>query len=223
MTPPLCLNPRCAIPRRHRDDCDGDQCRGCLPGWAADGLRLCAVCTRRHGENAVKAAELHGELELMLRPSGSGGQVTGKPGSASPPRDAVVAMRTEIRAVLASWCRFIAEERGIGLPDDEVTAMGNYLRLHGEWLAATEYAGEVADELASLASRAWGLAYPSGTRRIEVGPCPHCDGTLTAIVRATDQALPSEVACDADEAHRWSADRWRELDRLVMAKRRMAA
>jgi hypothetical protein len=223
MTQPACLNPRCAIPRRHRDDCDSDQCRGCLRAWAADGSRLCLVDIRRLGENAVKAGELHGELELMLRPSGTGGQATGKPGSASPPRDAVVAMRTEIRAVLASWCRLVSEERGIGLPRDEVTAMGAYIDKHCDWLAATEYAGEAADELASLASRAWGLAYPSGTRTVEVGPCPLCDGTLTAIVRATDQALPSEVVCGGGEAHRWSADRWRELDRLVMAKRRAAA
>jgi hypothetical protein len=223
MTQIACLNPRCAIPRRHRDDCAGEPCKGCLPGWAADGLRLCAVCCRRLGENAVKAAGLHGELELMLRPSGTDGQATGKPGSASPPRDAVVAMRTEIRAVLVSWCRLVSEERGIGLPRDEVTAMGDYLRRHSDWLAATEYAGEAADELASLVSRAWGLAYPSGTRRIEVGPCPRCDGTLTAVVRPVDSTRTTEVVCDGDEQHRWDSTQLRTLDRLVMARKRAAA
>lgn len=222
MTQLLCVSPRCAIPRRHRDDCTGD-CRGCLPGWAADGLRLCAVCLTRLGDNAVKAAELYDELELMLKTTGAGGRSSSKPGPGTPPRDAVVDMRATIRHILASWCRLIAEERGIGLPADEVTAMGGYMGRHAEWLAAGEYAAEVADEVAALASRAWGLAYPSGSRTVEVGPCPLCPGTLTAIVRATDQTLPSEVGCDGQEPHRWPADQWRQLDRLVMAKRRMAA
>jgi hypothetical protein len=249
-----CLNPRCAIPRRHRDDCASDQCRGCLPGWAADGLRLCAVCARRLGENAVKAAELHGELELMLRPNGTGGQATGKPGSASPPREEIANMRREIRHILASWSQLIAEERGVHLPDGteparvvkamsdtpiwrgqgtieqaiagppsiSVDQMAAFIRTHAEWLAAQEYAGEAADELASLVSRAWGLAYPSGTRRIEVGPCPRCDGTLTAIVRPVDSTKPTEVVCDGDEQHRWDSTQLRTLDRLVMARKRAA-
>jgi hypothetical protein len=220
---PLCVNQRCRIPRRHGPACPGADCGGCLVAWAADGLRLCPVDLRRLAENAVKLATLHGELELVLRGNGQGGERTGKPGSASPPRDAVVWARAEIRQVLVGWCRVISEERGIGLPRDEVTAMGAYVAKHAEWLAAGEYADEVADELSTLAGRAWGLAYPTGTRHVEVGPCPLCAGTLTAVVRATDSALPSEVACDGEEPHRWSADRWKELDRLVMAKKRRAA
>jgi hypothetical protein len=234
---------RCGIPRRHHDGCDDQQCRGCLPGWAADGLRLCAHHAARIGGDAIKAAVLHGELELVLRPSGGGGR-TGKPGSASPPRDDVVAMRTEIRHVLVSWCLLISEERGISLPtrleveqlpdgfigpprrrrvhDETALSVGGYVAKHAEWLAAQPYAGEVSDELASLASRARGIAFPSGTRRVEAGPCPLCPGTLTALVRTTDALLPSEVACDGDEAHRWASERWRELDRLVAAKRRAA-
>jgi hypothetical protein len=173
--------------------------------------------------NATKLADLHGELELQLLVTGDPGQASSDPGPGSPPRDVIVEVRAEIRHVLVSWCRLVAEKRGIAPPVDTVPTMGAYLAKHAEWLAASEYAGEVADELAGYVSRAWGLAYPNGTRRVEVGPCPLCEGTLTAVVRATDSLLPSEVACDRDEAHRWPSERWRELDRLIAAKRRAAA
>jgi hypothetical protein len=244
----LCFNPRCRIPGRHADDCDGTDCRGCLKGWAADGSRLCQVDIRRLGESPVKAAELHGELELVLKAAGSGERASSKPGSGTPPRDAVVDMRAEIRHVLVSWCRLISEERGMRLPgrfvvqrragrlsgfigplnriwvdDDTLPAIGAYVARHAEWLAATEYAGEAADELAGLVSRAWGLAYPSGTRKVEVGGCPRCDGTLTAIVRPVDSTKTTEVVCDGEQPHRWDSTQLRTLDRLVMARKRAAA
>jgi hypothetical protein len=247
MTPPLCRNPRCRIPGRHGDGCDDATCRGCLKGWAADGIRLCPVCAHRLSGSAVKAAELHGELELVLKAAGSGERASSKPGSGTPPRDAVVDMRAEIRHVLVSWAKLIGEERGVSLPADEVSAIGAYVARHAEWLAATEYAGEAADELAGLVSRAWGLAYPSGTRRLSVGPCPLCGGVpgrndwvveklprgfigpprrsgrLEALVRERDQdTLPSEVYCDMVNEHQWPATAWRQLDRLVMARKRAA-
>jgi hypothetical protein len=194
-----------------------------LKGWAADGSRLCQVDIRRLSENPVKAADLHGELELVLKAAGSGERASSKPGSGTPPRDAVVDMRAEIRHVLVSWAKLIGEERGVSLPADEVSAIGAYVARHAEWLAATEYAGEAADELAGLVSRAWGLAYPSGTRKVEVGGCPRCDGTLTAIVRPVDSTKTTEVVCDGEQAHRWDSTQLRTLDRLVMARKRAAA
>lgn len=46
-----------------------------------------------------------------------------------------------------------------------------------------------------------------------------CGGMLRAIVRPSDQLLPSEVACDADPSHRWDSTQWRQLDRLVSTRR----
>ncbi len=248
MTPPLCLNPRCKIPGRHGDGCDGPTCRGCLKGWAADTLRLCAVCTSRLGENPVKAAELWHELELVLKAAGGGEHASSKPGSGTPPRDAVVEMRAEIRHVLVSWAKLIGEQRNVKLPADDVRSIGEFVSRHAIWLAATEYAGEAADELAGLVSRAYPLAYPSGTRSLTVGPCPLCGGVpgnngwvveklprgfigpprrsgrLEALVRERDQdKLPSEVYCDMVSEHQWPATAWRQLDRLVMARKRAAA
>ena len=116
--------------------------------------------------------------------------------------------------------RLISEERGITLPADDVTAMAGYVARHAEWLAATDYAGEVADELAEHAGRAWGLAYPNGTSVAKLPePCPTCGGMLLAIRRATDGVLPSEVVCDGTEPHTWPASQWRWLGRLIAAKK----
>jgi hypothetical protein len=152
-----------------------------------------------------------------------------------------VDIRTEIRHVLAATCRRISDERGIRLPADEVSAMGGYVAKHATWLAAHSVAGEVADELSSLRRRAWGIAYPNGTKVLTAGTCPlgahvvceelpagfigppmavEMSGTLHAILRPQDEGLlPSEVVCTVNPEHRWAASEWRQLDRLVSGRR----
>lgn len=213
----LLCSATCRIPNRHRDDCATD-CLGCLPGRAADGVNLCQFHTDRLATDATGLAQLYDELTYSVMPSGgSSNQPIGRSSDGPPaPRDKVVDIRTEIRHVLASWCRLVGEERGIQLPADEVSAMGAYVAKHATWLAAHSVAGEVADELGSLRRRAWSIAYPNGTKVVEVGACPsNCTGTLRAIVRPADVLLPSEVVCDLNPEHRWDSTRWRELDRLV--------
>lgn len=223
MTAALCLLATCRVPGRHRDGCTAD-CRGCLPAQAADGLRLCQRDTDRIATDARQLADLYDELALRLL----GGTGLGEPVSGSAdsrlPSPAAVDMRTEIRHILASWCKLIAEERGFALPDDQVPVLGRYVATSARWLAATEYADEVASELGELRRRAWGIAYPSGTHTVHVGPCPEdgCGGTLTAVVRAADNQLPSEVVCDTEPAHRWDSTQWRRLDRLVSARKAAA-
>jgi hypothetical protein len=42
-------------------------------------------------------------------------------------------------------------------------------------------------------------------------------------VREQDQdTLPSEVYCDMVNEHQWPAGAWRQLDKLVMARKRAA-
>lgn len=224
----LLCSATCRIPNRHRDGCATD-CLGCLPGRAADGARICQFHTERLAADATGSAELYDELAYSVMPSGgTSSQPIGRSSDGPPaPRDKVVEIRTEIRHVLASWCRLIGEERGIQLPADEVSAMGAYVAKHATWLAAHGAAGEVSDELGSLRRRAWSIAYPNGTKVVEVGPCPRsvlidegverdCSGTLRAIMRPRDEGLlPSEVVCDVDPEHRWASSEWRQLDRLV--------
>lgn len=202
---------------QHKPDCTAE-CRGCLPRWAADGRNLCEVCTRRLAEDATTAAELYVELELVLATPGRPGEKTsGTPDHGTELNDRAVEARRLIRHTLVSWCLLVAEERGIATPDDTPTAMATYVNLHAVWLSAHPAAGDCADEIADLAHGApWRTAYPSGARRFKVGPClEDCPGTIVAVLRDTDQLLPSALTCDLDPEHTWSAHQWREIGRAL--------
>lgn len=218
MTELLCAAPRCRIPGRHGEDCADPDCRGCLKARAADGLRLCLHCADRIAVDAVKAASMDPALALALTPQGEPGR-RGDHGGITL-SDAALDARTMLRAVLTSWCRMVAEERGISLPvTDTPMALGAYIATHARWLAAHPAAGECADEMADLARQTHAAAYPSGTRVIPVGPCPAmvdeqpCAGQIRALLRTDASLLPSAVACDTVPEHMWTPDQWRALGR----------
>ena len=224
---PLCLNPRCRVLGQHTPTCTDPDCRGCLPHRAADGLRLCERCIARLAADANLAAHLHTELEHVLAaPERPGERTSGSPDRARLPNPAAVECRTEIRHVLASWSRLIAEDRGHRLPADTVPAMGAYVARNAVWLAAQDYAGDACTELADLAhGRAWRVAYPNGTRSFDVAGCPMdgCGGTIRAVLRQTDSLLPSALICSTDETHCWAASEWITLGRKLRQAQEEAA
>jgi hypothetical protein len=217
----LCATARCHS-RQHKPDCAGEECRGCLPYPAADGWYLCGLHGERIGQDALEAARLFAELEhRMVGAGGNGDKVRSEPGSKYPDQRAID-VRTEIRHTLASWCRLVAEDRGFTLPAGEVSAMGEFVAQHATWLAAQPFAAEVSDELHALRQKAWSAAYPSGSSRRDLHkPCPleECTGSLMAVMRPSDAVLPPEVFCSINEEHRWASSEWRQLDRLVLARR----
>jgi len=232
VTEHLCARPGCAIPRRHQPGCDNDECRGCLPALAQDGLRLCPLHTTRIGLDALRCAELDHEIELVLASSGvAGTRISGTADHGTDLNPRAVELRTEIRHVLVAIARLVSEERGIHLPPDNLDAIAAYIATHHVWLAA--HAGVAADtsgELSSLASRAFGVAYPSGARVFPVGPCVEdgCGGTIRVVLRAVDSTIPSELICDTDPhqdgcdcgncpPHRWpySQTNWRRLGNKI--------
>lgn len=221
---PLCVAPHCRARGQHTTDCPGGDCRGCLPRPAADGLRLCRPHADGLSRDARQAAELYDELALALAGASSPiCRVSGSPDRSSRiPNPAAIEVRGTIRAVLAAWCRLIAEERGVEPPRDEVADMGEYVARHAHWLAAHPAAGDASAEMRELAARAHRIAYPDGTRVVAVGPCPHdgCGGTIRAVLRASDSLLPSRIVCDANADHVWPASEWITLGRQL---RRTAA
>jgi hypothetical protein len=211
-----CAAPRCALLRRHKDTCQQDECRGCLPALAQDGLRLCPLHTTRIATDAVRIAELDTEIEQVLGLAGRGGERTSTTTlHGIIPNEKAMETRTELRHTLASWCKLIGEERGHHLPPNTLLAMGAYIAANAEWLSASDYAGDCSDELNSLQRRAWNTAYPSGARVFDIGPCPAsgCSSTIRVVLRAADSVVPSELVCDNTPPHRWpySQTAWRKL------------
>lgn len=222
----LCVSPNCRLPGRHTDDCTDPECRGCHPARAADGLQLCLHCGDRIATDAVKAAATDPALLLALTPTGEPG-ARGDHGGLTL-SDAAVEARTNLRAVLTSWCRMIAEERGITLPHDgQPMTLGAYVATHARWLAAHPAAADASAEMADLARSCYAAAYPSDTRIIHIGACPAlvdgepCEGQIRALLRREASLLPSAVACDTVAEHAWTPDQWRALGRH-MAQRVVA-
>lgn len=188
----------CHIPRRHVEDCDDPDCRGCLPGVAADGLLVCQYHTGLIPELALNAAKLYPLLAGMLLPTRSPGERTsGSKKGAPTPDDRVMAARTDIHVTLVALARRIADQRGVrpplryrtvrlppgvqGPPSRQRTPTGNRLALagfigrHAEWLAAQPDAGQIVDRLVGLGwigGPTWRLAYPKTPERLYVGECP---------------------------------------------------
>lgn len=218
MTRLLCVKSGCRRRGWHNDDCANDQCRGCQPWPAADGLNLCEVDTRRLGEDAMEAARLYDELGNQLTAGGGWGQRTSgsrEPGLRFNAR--VADARNTVRQVLVGWARVVSEERGVGLPADDNHAIAAYLALHAQWLAAHPAAKEAADELREAAhGEPLRVARPSGARVMALCPCPRpeCPGDVHAIIRPDDPLLPRLLRCDEDEEHVWPAERWREFEGL---------
>ena len=215
---PLCTAPRCTSRGYHLPDCRDGECGGCQPRLAADGLNLCRSHRDWLERDPVQAADLYDELALALSGTGTSGEKTsGTPDRGSTINDRAADARSTIRAVLSSWCRLVAEERGIGLPQDTPKATGAFLARHADWLAAHPAASEAADELHDLVRMAHPIAYPTGARVFPVGPCveAECAGTIKAILRRVDSLLPSSLVCDVDEAHAWPASEWLTLGRKL--------
>jgi hypothetical protein len=173
----LCVAPHCVLPGTHATDGEAEHdyttCRGCAPALAADGLYLCGHCLRTMERDAWKAAQLYAALGQALA---GGGRADSGPGGSSTGvdlNDAAVEARGTIRATLVGLCRMIAEERGIGLPEDRVVAMAAYVSTHARWLAAHAAADEHARDLRDVATdgRSWRVAYAVAGDRTLIGLC----------------------------------------------------
>jgi hypothetical protein len=196
--PQLMCAATCAIPTRHLDSCDAPDCRGCLPGRAADGLILCTHHTRLIPQLALNMAKLYPLLGYRLLPGGASTERTsGSKKGAPTPDDVVMQARHDIHRTLVVLAKRIADQRGVavplrwhivrlprgvyGPPAKRAQPTGNRIALakfvgkHAEWLAAQPDAGHIADllvELGWLGGPTWRMAYPKSPDRLFVGDCP---------------------------------------------------
>lgn len=198
MTPVLCVASHCAIPRRHVDDCPQDGCPGCLPGQAADGVRLCDHHVRAIAYDAARIARLYPALGNQLIPTSRPGEYTsGSSHGAPAPAEHVIELRARIQRLLVDTTRLVIDRRGVrgpvrwsirrlperllGPPRRVAVATGNrealavFIARHATWLAAQPEAGELSEQFHDLGrpgGDAWRAAFPAGPSRMQVGTCP---------------------------------------------------
>lgn len=199
-------------PADHRDD---------KPRRAADGLLLCIWHRDRLERHLAELPALYVACEATLA-GRSGTNTTGPVSGTAEPSWAVSdrpsAAREHVRVFLHGWVRVVLEEGPWQVaPADRIPALAAWLVARTDWLAAREWASEVALNAAETHSEARRAAYPEPVSRAKLGRCPeeNCDGNLTAIVRRADSLLPTTVRCDVSDEHVWTADQWQALGRRM--------
>lgn len=198
----------------HRDGKERNASRGYLCGGDYGRLE----------RSVAEAPGLYDDLELALRRGSQGPRVGGR-GGEEPTfiAGAVVECRLTMAQVLVGWTRIVVEERGLYTRprSEEPSHTATFLLSHVDWLAEQPFIEEPYREITDVTRRGYALAYPSGRRRIVLGPCVEetiegtCTGELSAVVRATDDLLPSEIRCDTEAEHVWTADAWLALGRRI--------
>lgn len=190
------------------------------PRRARDGLYLCSPCTASIGANARRAAELHDELaERLVSPgTGGGGTKSANKPSSKEPDDSVLGARWDIATSLDRLSALVAVHRGITPPSASAMQRAAFITLHADWLAARKEAGYICEQLADLAwGRSRATAYPAGSRKYPITwpsgspamcPEPGCPEQLWAVLRRDDSAVPSELACAAEEPHSMPSTLW---------------
>ncbi|BBB01466.1 hypothetical protein RVR_8897 [Actinacidiphila reveromycinica] len=146
---------------------------------------LCGPCVERLRTDLCRVLALHEEAEraLVRSPASLRQRVSGSRSVGIVLDDDSVAVRSAIRALLLSWTRLVADERGVaGVGDAEVRSLLRFLVAHLEWLAGHPAAPDFADEVAELLASAGRRSGVGGEAAVPLGPCPQpgCGGTLRA-------------------------------------------
>lgn len=186
----------------------------------APGLRLCHGCRQRLGTAIAAMPDLDLDLELaLIRADNTQSEpITHRKDPGLVLNQAALEARIAIRQELVATVRMVNEERGLSTwPKESTPGMVGYLMRHVDWLAAHEAAEDWVMEWTDLQRQARRAAHPSGIRRFELAPCIEvdCGGILIAILRPSDDLLPSSISCDANAQHQWQPREWIALGRRI--------
>ncbi|MEU6238309.1 helix-turn-helix domain-containing protein [Kitasatospora sp. NPDC047058] len=182
------------------------------------GLQICIHCMEEMRRDLGALPGLYRRCEEALAaPSFCAQRVSGTRSFGIKLNTAAVDARDISRARLRAWCDLVHEGHGCAPGDRTVEVMARFLSRHVQWLCRHAAAGEAARELAETVRLMRRTIEPIPVRRFRVGPCVEADccGSLVAVIQEGTRMLPSEVRCDCDPGHSWSASQWRELDRQV--------
>jgi hypothetical protein len=198
----LCALPGCRQRNRHLPGC-ADDCLGCLPRVAEDGI-VCQACADRAERHLAEIERLCPDARLVAAGQvrrGHGG-TGGKPGSRSPANDDALDAMDAIQNALTTMAREIADERGLHFVSagftghrvaDPVVEASSWLSGQLSWLRhamlpnGEPYAADAFREIGDCA--AWMRSLVDGPRTGRyAGPC-------SALVDDPKAPCPVNCAC----------------------------
>jgi hypothetical protein len=180
----------CVLTHRH----DPDRPRPALGGWL-----VCWACATDLRRVLTLMPPLYRELAGRLAVTGTGGApVTGSSSIPLPLNLAAAAARYTMDTTLQDWTRPHVAGQHLHRPTATSTdILAPWLLRHLDWAYSRDWVADYATALRMIRHDALGVLYPAGTRRYPVGPCEQadCTGTITAIIRASDNLAPSALVC----------------------------
>jgi hypothetical protein len=167
---------------------------------------------------------------------------TGSPvkGSKEPPLPVsahILDVRAEAHRDLMFWARFLLDEvrdvNGDAITyrhgTDAIADLVAFVTVWVEWLVTNmpDDADNLATEAAQHARALRAVVEEIGARRFPIGACIEhgtsdmgeripCPGQMRAVLRKTDDLLPSEITCSLDAEHAWPASEWLRLGRRIL-------
>lgn len=179
----------------HRQDPD-------RPRPALDGGYL---CHGHHKELERLVAEMPARADDLDRAAGAGGGRGDGTHSGISIDEVAANLRTDMAGVLASWCRVVAEERGINPPASaDLYHTAPWMTRHVDWCAANRWVDEMLLELRRVNGQALGIA-DIPVRRVSLGAqClvhaegERCEGVITIVVCGDDWTARCD-ACEGDQ------------------------
>jgi len=197
-------------------DCTNPRCGSERPRAAANGLLLCAPCTRRMHRQVGELATLYAELSSSLRSGGMGGGDGWGRGLSL--EEKVLEVRTHIVVWLRAWAALVPRERGgrvvhgpwargltawvpaDPLSDDHPYTVATWIRKNVPWFAASpDWAGEAAATLDATVAEALDARQLIRTRRFAI------DGPSGEPIRCPVRAEGPRDARSATQEHERAA------------------
>lgn len=218
-----CAN-ECKIQDQHIAECSGN-CRGCLPRHT-DRI-LCERCENNLANNLAEIRACWDDLHNAIGRSNSyelKERVAGTPEIGLVLNDAVMAVMSEVREWVVFVARVISSEDDMAQAPDsiETKALLSYVIRHFDFIKEHELAGDFAEDSWRLRGKVERNAYPSGSRRMKVQALCQvstdegiCEGQLFAMLRSSDEKLPSAIYCKKDKSHKVDPSEWIELGKQI--------
>lgn len=186
------------------------------------------ICSGHRGELRTLVEEMGDRADDLDRANGPGGKRSGT-GDGIAIDLAAAEQRSRMAAVIASWCRVVAEDHGITTPaGPELYRTVPWLMRHVDWCAAQPWVGEMLLELRQVTGRAIGLSdipsrhIPLGEQCLTHADGERCTGAVTIVIRGDDWSARCPVCQVTQEATpylRGTTGRWVSTEGVIVLAR----